>query len=60
MTRKPSPFSHFDKFMVIVTATGKPVQSAANELDALRATGVLNDHEERNGRPPRYSYIPKV
>jgi hypothetical protein len=43
-----SQFSHFDTFVVVNSQTGVAVEGGA------RGWGVLNEHEQRNGRAPIY------
>lgn len=55
-----SAFSDLDRFIVWNAQTCKPVEGHFNEERAQHAAQVLNDHEERYGRPAVYTVMPKA
>ena len=52
-----SAFWYLDRFVVVNTERDTWVEGAFNEQIAILAVKVLNDHEQRNGRPPVYAFI---
>ena len=54
LSRYPHAFSHLDRWMVLNTQTGAPVQGAYNEGMAQQAADLMNEHERRNNRAPVY------
>jgi hypothetical protein len=60
---KPPPngrpaFHHFDRFIVVNTATHAAVESHATAAQAERRGAILNAHNEANNHVARYTYYP--
>jgi len=54
----PQPaFNHDHRFVVVNTRRQTWVEGAYTYQAASRSVTVLNNHEQRNGRPPVYAYI---
>lgn len=57
----PPPYiSSLDEFVVFNTSTGRVAQGCINEQRAIRDCASLNEHEQRNGRPPCYEVRPNT
>lgn len=52
--RNRSAFSPGEKWMVLNSLTGEPLEGAISEARAMQAAGWVNDHEVRCGRKPVY------
>lgn len=54
--RNPTCFHHGDRYVVVNTDTGEPIESHFNERSAIQAAQWCNDHEQLNDRPGVYSW----
>lgn len=53
-------FDPRDEFIIVEEKTRKPIETQPSEGQAQRAIQNLNEHEERNHRDTRYTYIRKL
>jgi hypothetical protein len=56
--RNPGAFFPGERFLIINTATGEPIQSSRDKARAEADARTLNEHEARNGRPAVYGFEP--
>jgi hypothetical protein len=48
-------FCHGDRYMILNTATGEPLESHRLECNAQYFCDAVNAHETKNGRPAVYT-----
>jgi hypothetical protein len=54
-SRNPQAFRSNDRWVVVDTLTGEPIEGHPSEGLARQAAGYCNDHETLHGRPRAYS-----
>lgn len=48
-------FSHLDSHLIVNTTTGAAVEGHGSMRSAIKALRIINEHEQRNGRPAIYT-----